>query len=191
LFSAVLLGRRPNWLLLPGTLLAVSGVFLVLTQGTRVSWQSFHHNLASNPVAYSLGLAAAVSWALYSTLTRKWAGGLNTGAVELFLSATASILLLISFFVREPRAWNLRSSAEALFLGAATYAAYVLWDTAMRTGNHVLVAAGSYLTPLFSTIVSCVYLAIAPGPILWIGCGMLVVGSTLSWLSLAVVGSRQ
>jgi drug/metabolite transporter (DMT)-like permease len=67
----------------------------------------------------------------------------------------------------------------------ATYAAYGLWDTAMRNGNLVLVAAGSYMTPLLSTIASCLYLAIVPGPNLWLGCGMLVAGSLLSWHSVS------
>jgi hypothetical protein len=49
----------------------------------------------------------------------------------------------------------------------------------------VLVAAGSYLTPLLSTAVSCVYLSISARPSLWAGCGMLVVGSVLSWLSVS------
>jgi drug/metabolite transporter (DMT)-like permease len=150
-----------------------------------VSWQSFVHNVETNPTAYSLGLAAAVAWALYSVLARKWAGGSTTGGVEIFLSVTAVVLLLICLGVHEPRAWSVRSIAEAVFLGMATYVAYGLWDAAMRTGNLVLVAAGSYMTPLFSTIASCLYLAIVPGPSLWLGCGMLIAGSLLSWHSVS------
>jgi drug/metabolite transporter (DMT)-like permease len=60
-----------------------------------------------------------------------------------------------------------------------------LWDNAMRKGNIVLVAAASYLTPLFSTIVSCLYLAVVPGAKLWVGCGVLVLGSVLSWQSIS------
>lgn len=185
LLSVVLLKKRASLLLLPATLFALSGVILVLTQGTHVSWESFCRNLAGNPIAYSLGLGAAVSWALYSVLARRWAGGERKGAVDLFLPTTGGVLLLVCFFVDEPRAWSLRSLAEAVFLGVATYLAYGLWDTAMRTGKVVLVAAGSYLTPFFSTVVSCLYLTVATQPSLWAGCGMLVVGSLLSWLSVS------
>jgi drug/metabolite transporter (DMT)-like permease len=185
LLSVALLRKAATLLLFPGTVLAVLGVILVLTHGADVSWRSFVHNVEINPAAYSLGLAAAAAWALYSVLACKWAGGSAAGGVDLFLPATAAVLLLMCLGVHEPRVWSARSIAEAGFLGMATYAAYALWDTAMRTGNLVLVAAGSYMTPLFSTVVSCLYLAIMPGPGLWLGCGMLVAGSLLSWRSVS------
>ena len=156
--SLVLLGKKASWLLLPGTVLALAGVFLVVTHGAAVSWRSFGLNLSNNPGAYGLALTAAVSWAMYSNLTRKWAGGQTEGAVVVFLPVTAAVLLLICCFLDEPRQWNHRSLAEVLFLGLATYGAYTLWDNAMRKGDVVMIAAASYLTPLLSTVVSCLYL---------------------------------
>lgn len=184
-FSLVLLNKKASWVLLPGTLLALIGIFLVLTQGATVSWASFAGNWSGNPVAYSMALAAAVSWALYSALTRRWAGGQDEGAVILFLPVTALVLLLLACFFDEPRVLSWRCAVETVFLGLATYFAYVLWDAAMRRGNVVLVAAGSYLTPLLSTIVSCLYLEVVPGPKLWLGCGVLILGSVLSWRSIS------
>lgn len=70
LFSLLILGNRANWLLIPGTFLALFGIFLVLTSGTSVTWNSFASNLARNPAAYLLGLGAAVSWGLYSPVGR-------------------------------------------------------------------------------------------------------------------------
>ncbi len=181
LLSLVILGKKASWILIPGTLLALSGVFLVISQGANVSWQSFAHNYGGNPLAYSLAILAAISWALYSTLTNKFAGEQNTGAVAIFLPVTAIVLILICCFVDEPRQWNTQAMIEAVFLGCSTYLAYGLWDGAMRQGNVVLVAAGSYLTPLFSTIVTSFYLAVAPGWSLWLGCAVLILGSVLSW----------
>ena len=183
--TVVLLGNTARLLLLPGTLLALGGVFLVLTQEHHVSWQSFSANLASNLLAYLLAAAAAVSWALYSVLTRKWAGGRGAGGVALFLPATAGALLLIGLFVDEPRAWSVRSCIEAAVLGLATFLAYGLWDSAMRAGHVVLVATSSYLTPFLSTAASCLYLGIAPAPSLWVGCGILIAGSVLSWYAVS------
>lgn len=91
----------------------------------------------------------------------------------------------MAFPVEEPRAWGLRPLAGAGFLGIVTYVAYGLWDRAMRTGNVVLVAAASYLTPLLSTLLSCLYLAVVPAASLWVGCRLLVAGSFLSWLSVS------
>ena len=48
----------------------------------------------------------------------------------------------------------------------------------------MLVASCSYLTPFFSTVVTCLYLRVQPGPTLWMGCGLIIAGSFLSWRSI-------
>jgi drug/metabolite transporter (DMT)-like permease len=63
-------------------------LFLVVTQGTTVSWVSFSRNIQSNPIAYGLGALAAIAWALYSNLTRRWGPPNSRGAVLLFTLAT-------------------------------------------------------------------------------------------------------
>jgi len=183
LFSLVLLNKRAGWLLLPGILFALVGEWLVLTQGADISWRSFAGNLASNPVAYALGLVAACSWALYSNLTRRWAGAERTGAVDLFLPATGLVLLVVGLAAAEHGSWNVRAAVETVALGLVTWLAYRLWDFAMRKGDVILVAACSYLTPLFSTVVSCLYLNVSTGIRLWIGCLLIVVGSLVTWRS--------
>lgn len=190
LLLLALVGGRARPALLPGTLLALAGIFLVLTAGEAVSWASLAANLAENPAAYLAGLGAGVTWALYSALTRKWAGGLGEGGVGLFLPASFLCLLALSAFVAEPRAWSGRAAAEAAFLGAATFVAYSLWDHAMRVGRAVVVAAASYLTPLLSTLVSAIYLAVAPGPAIWAGSALLVAGSLLSRWSVVATEPR-
>jgi drug/metabolite transporter (DMT)-like permease len=185
--SLVLLKKKATWILTPGTLLALAGVSLVVTHGTSVTWQSLAGNLTANPAAYLLALAAAGCWAMYSNLTHRWAAGHREGAVALFLPVTGAVLLVICCFLDEPRQWSYRAVMESLVLGITTYAAYALWDTAMRRGNMLIVAAASYLTPLFSTIVSCVYLTVVPGTRLWAGCCVLVLGSLLSWHSVSSV----
>jgi drug/metabolite transporter (DMT)-like permease len=191
LLSVGLLGKKARWPLIPGTVFALVGIALVVTQGTHFSWRSVSRDFEGNPAPYLLGLAAALAWALYSTLTRRWAAGQSGGAVNVFLPATAVSLILLCCFAREPREWNPRSLTEIAFLGIATYLAYGLWDTAMRKGNIVLVATASYLTPLLSTIVSCFYLMVFPGPRLWLGCVLLVGGSLLSWSSIAQDSDAQ
>jgi drug/metabolite transporter (DMT)-like permease len=89
-------------------------------------------DIKRNLPAYSAAVAAAIFWARYSNLTRRWAGGQAEGAVVLFLPLTAAALLLVCCVVNEPREWSRRSLLETLFLGAATFAAYTLWDTAIR-----------------------------------------------------------
>lgn len=183
LFSLPILENKAGLGLIPATLLALLGVFLVLTHEGSVSWNSLFANLSNNPGAYSLGLLAAVSWGLYSNLTRRWGDPQNSGGVQLFTLASGLAFGLIGLFWPERSVWSLRVLVEVLFLGLATALAYVFWDIAMRAGNMVLVAACSYLTPLFSTLVSCLYLGVRPGLGLWLGCAVLILGSFLSWLS--------
>jgi drug/metabolite transporter (DMT)-like permease len=183
-FSLFILKKKAGPLLFPGALLAVAGIVFVIGQEVSISWGSIPGNFAANPVAYSFGLLAAISWALYSNLTRRWAEG-SSGAVEIFIPATGVILLTLRLFTPEAGAWTARAALEAVFLGIVTVVAYILWDQAMRKGDVVMVAAFSYLTPLFSTIVSCLYLGIIPGVSLWIGCAMIIAGSILSWRSIS------
>jgi drug/metabolite transporter (DMT)-like permease len=183
-FSVPLLHKKANFLLLPGTLVALAGVFLVLAQGSSISFASWFWNLRQNPAPYFLGLIAGVTWALYSNLIRRWAGPDGQGAIDLFIPITGLVLLGLRLFFPEESHWTLPAASEALFLGLATLVGYAAWDIAMRKGNIVLVAALSYLTPLFSTLISSFYLAITLGFSLWLGCALIVLGSILSWASI-------
>ena len=185
LFSVLLLEKSARPSLIPGTLLGLLGVFLVLTQGNSISWASFSRNVVTNPWAYSLALSAALSWGLYSNLSRRWEGGKGEGAVPFFILATGVVLLFLRLLNPEQSLWTWRSVAEVLFMSLATLLAYVFWDLAMRKGDMVLVVACSYFTPLFSTLVSCLYLRITGGLCLWIGCGCIILGSLISWASVS------
>ena len=190
LLSLPLLRKQGGFWLLPGTALALTGVFLVMTQGGHVSWLSLAEHLRKNPAAYLLALAAAVSWALYSNLARRWAAPGSGGAVEFFLLAAGLVLLGLRGLVTEPTGWSLRGVGEVLGLAAATALSYILWDVAMRKGNLLVVVALSYFTPLLSTMLSCVYLQVLPGPRLWLGCLLLVGGSFLTWRSMSEARCR-
>lgn len=185
LFSLPLLKKRASLWLAPGTLLALTGVFLVMTQEAGLSWTAWREHLQTNPAAYLLALAAAVAWAFYSNLARRWSQAEAGGAVEVFLLATGLVLLALRLVITEPTGWSFRAVGEASGLAAVTALAYVLWDVAMRRGNLLLVVACSYFTPLLSTAVSCLYLRVSPGPRLWIGCLLLVSGSLITWRSVA------
>ncbi len=185
LFSLMILNKQATGLLVPGTVLALAGEFLVITQGDSVSWSSFWGHLQSNPKAYACALVGALSWASYSTLARRWSEPGGNGAVALFLPATGLALLVLRLFSAEASAWSGRAVGETVVLAVGTLLGYGLWDMAMRKGNLLLVAACSYFTPLLSTFVSCVYLQVTPGWRLWVGCLALVGGSLLTWLSLS------
>jgi len=184
LLSLPLLRLKARPWLWPSAGLALYGTWLVLSGNRAGSWSGFVQHLSLNPIPYALALGAAVTWALYSNLTRRWAGHHEKGAALAFVTATGLFLLLCRIFVSETGEWTTRAMVEALALGVVTGAAYSLWDQAMRRGDHSAVTAFSYLTPLLSTLLSCMYLQVRPEPRLWMGCGLLVAGSWLSWLSM-------
>ena len=182
-FSLFLLPMRSTWGVYPGMGLSLGGLFLVMTTGGGISWSSFAAHVSDNPVAYGAGLGAGVTWAFYSVLTRRWAppGG---GSVSLFLLISGLILMVpvaIGPAGFRPMGWQ--AIAETAVLVLFNAASYSLWDIAMRRGKVSRVAAGSYLTPVLSTLFSCAYLRVAPEPRVWVGSIVVVAGSLACWLS--------
>ena len=72
--SVPLQGRRARWWLIPGVLLGLAGAALGVASGRGISGWQMLENLRVAPMPYLLGTAAAVSWALYSNLSRRLAG---------------------------------------------------------------------------------------------------------------------
>lgn len=183
LLSLVLLGHRGGWGLIPGTLAALAGVWLVMTQGAAFSWQGFLRQWERNPAAYGLGLLAALAWALYSNLSRRW-GGRGDGSVNGFMLTTGAVFLLLHLARGGLFTWDARSLVEVFFLALSTALGYLFWDVAMRRGDMVLVASFSYFTPFLSTLVSSLYLHVALTAGLWAGCLLIIAGSFVSWKSI-------
>ena len=186
LLSLPLLGQRAGPGLIPGTAVALSGLFLVLSPPGPLSLGPLLEHAWRHPAAHGTAIAAAVCWALYSNLARRWGGPSAAGGVPWFLGFTALALLSGQFLTPAAGPWDLRGLTEAVVLGLVTAGAYSLWDRALRRGNVAVVATASYLTPLLSTLLSCVYLGVTPTPRLLLGCGMLIAGSLFSWRSLRV-----
>lgn len=181
LLSLPILKARANWALLPGTLLALAGLLLVLSHGQSMPVDAIPRALAQNPVAFGFALGAAVAWALYSNLARRWAGAQAAGAVPLFVLVSGLALLAICCLRPETGTFSPRALLEAGLMGLTVPISYACWDRAMRLGDMRLVTACSYLTPLLSTLVAAAYLRVTPTAGLWLGCAALVAGSLASW----------
>jgi drug/metabolite transporter (DMT)-like permease len=179
--SLPLLRQRASFILWPATLIALAGIFLVMTHEAAVSWGAFRSHVSENPIAFGLALTGAISWALYSNLARRWTHPNSPGGVVFFMGAAALLLLGARVLSPETSKWGPQAFLEVLALGGITATAYALWDVAMRKGNLNLVAAASYATPLLSTLVSFLYLRVTPGSRVWAGSVLIVVGSLISW----------
>ena len=179
-----ILGRKARVTLIPGCLLGFVGVLVASAQSGE-SWDAFVGNLGIDWVPYMLAFVAAVCWALYSNLTRRWARDAGSGAVPLFLLASGLILAGLRLLFPETSHWTGQSMFELAYMSVfPTILAYTFWDTAMRRGNMILVASLSYLTPLLLIIIGSIYLGVGTGLYLWLGCLLVIVGSFASKLSI-------
>ena len=183
-FSVLILRKRARAFLVPGIIVALAGVALAMSQTGQFSWSAMADSLRTNFPPYLFALSAAVTWGLYSALIRHYASEEKGGAVPLFLLATGATLSLLRLFFREQTHWSTRGGIELLYMSLfPALAAYVFWDIGMRKGNIILVASLSYLTPLFSTIVTCAYLGIRFTASLLFACVLVIAGAVICKLS--------
>ena len=175
--APVFLKHKVRWFLPVGLGLALGGMYLASTQGQVLN----PLEVLSQPgtlVAYGLAMVAAITWGLYSNLSKKWAGDQESGSVPLFLLCAGVLLAIFRLFIPEV---SRLSGGAALEMGYMvlfpTILAYIFWDAAMRKGRMILVMALSYFIPLFSTVISSIRLGVHPGPELWLAAGMIILGA--------------
>ncbi len=184
-FSIPLLKEKAGPWLVPGILMALAGIVIAGTQGGDLSLHGFLASLRTNFWPYVMAFVAAVFWALYSNLTRRWAGHSRVGGVPLFLLASGLVLLAVRFVSGETSNWTSRAAWECLYMAVfPTFLAYSFWDASMRKGNVVLVAAISYFTPLLSTLFSGVYLDVKLSSRLLVACALVVAGAIICKVSI-------
>jgi len=180
IFSLPILHKKGRITLIPGVVLAFSGLYLAAVNSGMFSWNAFKGNFQESHLPYLLAFMAAVSWGLYSNLVRRWAGHTEGGAVPIFLLVTGLILTSIRFMFPEESYWTPRVVMELLYMSVfPTFLAYFFWDRAMRKGKIILVASLSYFTPLLSIIISSLYLRVAVRESLWIACGLVIAGAII------------
>ena len=151
LLSAPLAGERLAWPHLSGALLGLAGVaLLALSRGLSFS--------GGYALGYGLALGCAITWSLYSVLSRRF-GETPTDAIAAFCAASAA-LSLICHLLFERTVWPASTAAWlavlALGLGPAGSAFY-LWDHAVKRGDIQALGALSYATPILSTalLIAC------------------------------------
>ena len=182
LILAVPIQKRParGLMLLFGVALALFGIYLSMgTPGSSFSPISLRQPGYGNG-PYWLALAAAVLWALYSNLSRRWGTAQGCDAVPVFILATGIILLPLRLGITEEAHWTRGAILHLTYLAVVpTFLAYIFWDKAVRKGNFVLVASFGYLTPLLSTWISVIYLRVNAGLRLWVACVLVVSGAVI------------
>src|SRR5471032_1992592 len=163
-----------GWPHLLGALLGFAGVAL-LAVGRGVDFSGAY--LAG----YLLALGCAVTWSLYSVLSRRF-GETPTDAVAAFCAA-ASLLSLVCHLLFEPTVWPATTTAwlavAALGIGP-TGGAFYLWDHAVKRGDIRALGALSYAAPILSTGLLIVCGLAQPTSTLLIAALLVTVGAVLA-----------
>jgi drug/metabolite transporter (DMT)-like permease len=186
ILSIPILKKRARLGLAPGIAIACGGIVISALQWEPLSWAAFLGNVRGDLLPYLLVFIGALSWALYSNLSGRWGAQAEGWPVPIFLLVTGVIFLGFRLTVSETSVWSVRVATElAAVILFPIILAYIFWDVAMRKGNAVLVVSSSYLTPILSTLISCVYLRVSPKPMLWVACAMVVGGAIICRRSVA------
>ena len=146
LLSGLLPGEslRPQHIF--GGLVGFAGAALIVSSGAT------GFSAAALP-GYGLALLCAVTWAVYSVMSRRW-GDVPTGSVTVFCLATA-LLSLAAHFLWETTVWpaNPMGWISVLALGAGPVGlAFFIWDIGVKKGDIQLLGVASYAAPLLSTL---------------------------------------
>ncbi|NIY49174.1 aromatic amino acid DMT transporter YddG [Cedecea colo] len=174
--------QRAGLWLWPGLALSLAGIIRVMKGDGAWSPAQMGQNIVDNPLAYGLAFAAALIWALYCNLTRRWSLGKN--GVSLFFCATALVLWgKYSFVNAAPLHFTFSATLQLLFMGVSTAVAYSAWNAGIQRGNMALLATASYFTPVLSAFIASLWLGLHPGWPFWQGVAMVVGGSLLCWLA--------
>jgi len=139
-------GLRPRHVL--GALMGLAGAVLIVSGG------SIHPDLSALP-GYLLAAGAALTWAVYSLLTKRLPA-FGSGAVGAFCLAAGVLSLGVhaaqagaeAFAAIQPADWLTLAVLGVGPMGAA----FFLWDAALKRGDPRVIGALSYLTPLLSTL---------------------------------------
>ena len=102
-------------------------------------------------LGFALAAGSALTWALYSLLTRR-AAPFSSWAIGGFAAASGALALLCHALFEPPAAFLPGDALKLAALGLGPMgAAFYLWDYAMKRGDPRVVGVLAYATPLLST----------------------------------------
>ncbi len=174
LLSAPLAGEKLGWPHLLGAFLGFAGVAL-LAFGRGL------HFAGDHMLGYALALGCALTWSLYSVLSRRF-GETPTDAIAAFCAASA-VLSLVCHLVFERTVWPATPTGwlAVLALGCGPAGtAFYFWDHAVKRGDIRALGALSYATPILSTAILIACGLAEPTSTLLIAALLVTVGAVLA-----------
>ncbi|KGA24288.1 aromatic amino acid transporter [Pectobacterium brasiliense] len=179
-FSLFINQQKSRFLLWPGLALSLGGIVWIMKGESDWTPELLWNNILANPLAYSLAFSAALTWALYCNITRRYGQG-KSGVSLFFFIASLVLWVQYAFSAEGAISLTLPSSLQLLFMGTSTALAYSVWNIGIQHGNLTLLATASYFTPVLSTLLAALWLNITPAISFWQGVVMVTAGSLLCW----------
>ncbi|MCL6325581.1 aromatic amino acid DMT transporter YddG [Pectobacterium polaris] len=179
-FSLFINQQKSRFLLWPGLALSLGGIVWIMKGESDWTPELLWNNILANPLAYSLAFSAALTWALYCNITKRYGQG-KSGVSLFFFIASLMLWIQYSFSAEGAISLTLPSSLQLLFMGTSTALAYSVWNIGIQHGNLTLLATASYFTPVLSTLLAALWLNITPAISFWQGVSMVTAGSLLCW----------
>lgn len=174
LLSGLLPGEKLRPLHIVGAVLAFAGAALIVLRGAEGLQASALPGLA-------LAFVCAVTWAVYSILSRRL-GDVPTETVVVFCLATAALsgvahlALEQTIWPASPWGWL---SIAALGVGPVGLA-FFTWDIGMKRGDIQLLGVASYAAPLLSTLALIAVGITTASPTIAVAAGMIAGGAALA-----------
>ncbi|MEQ9947382.1 aromatic amino acid DMT transporter YddG [Pectobacterium aroidearum] len=179
-FSLFINQQKSRFLLWPGLTLSLGGIVWIMKGDSDWTPALLWNNILANPLAYSLAFSAALTWALYCNITKRYAQG-KSGVSLFFFISSLVLWMQYSFSAEGTISLTLPSALQLIFMGASTALAYSAWNIGIQHGNLTLLATASYFTPVLSTFLAALWLNITPAISFWQGVAMVTAGSLLCW----------
>ncbi len=174
LLSGLLPGERLTRLHVIGAVLAFGGAAMIVLQGGAAFAADALPGLA-------LAFLCAITWAVYSVLSRRL-GSVPTVTVVVYCLATAC-LSLPAHLLLEETVWPATAfgwlSILALGIGPVGIAFYT-WDIGMKQGDIQLLGVTSYAAPLLSTMALIIAGYAEATPILAAAAVLITAGAALA-----------
>lgn len=180
IFSCIFLhDTRPSGRFFLGFLIAMAGIMLI----------SFGNGMALhvNPLGDLLAVIAAVTWAAYSTITKKISElGYNTIQTTrrtffFGLIFMAPVMIFMNFQVRLSEFADPKICLNLLFLGlGASALCFVTWNLAVKILGSVKTSVYIYAVPVITTVTSALILHEKVTPVMVCGIVMTLAGLLLS-----------
>jgi len=154
-------------------ILGISGVILAFSQEyTLRELLEMVKNLDDNFLAYLLALLTAVSWALYSNLTKKFVTDDDFAALPIiFMISGLPFLFLLIYqgnFEFKSLA-SLYTNPELIYtIICPTALGYIFWNIAMKKGKKDLVVSVSFIIPFLAVLFIGLKFSTKVGMLTWI-----------------------